>query len=252
MNKENLLIFSLSGVLFLTVSFIVYSWSEPTGNMPSTYTPPINESIVAQYKRGILGAQEFRDSDNNGYYINPSGDSVISGSITTSGNIVTARPTEADQVTTKGYVDEQIALVRAIVSGAQTLVNGAHTWSECEAAGGTVEDSDVELKLCRFEAATCPSEGGWNQYKNFSRATECQVTCSCNDACIASTAPGHEWGNQAPAVTGCNVNCTYNKRKKEYVCGPTCTGYDCDIHGCCYIVTNRHNCSANIVEIGCF
>jgi len=195
MNKKTL-IFLLSAMLFLTTSFIVYSWTEPTTPMPGGYTAPLNTSATAQNKVGELGAASFVDADDSNYYINPSGDSIMSGNVTTSGNIITARPTESDQVTTKGYVDEQIALVRSIVTGAQTLVNGAHTWNECEAAGGTVVDSDVELKQCRFELTACPS--GWNQYNNFSEVLVTTAYCySSFGYLIGSCAtPQKPWGNQ--------------------------------------------------------
>ena len=63
----------------------------------------------------------------------------------------------------KGYVDELIAQVEGIITGAQPLVNGAHTQQECINAGGEVVDSDVTFKQCRFNASACPS--GWTQYK---------------------------------------------------------------------------------------
>jgi len=102
MNKQKTLIFSLSAILFLAVSFIVYSWTEPT-TMPSSYNPPINTSSIAQTKIGEIGASMFRDADNSSYYINPSGNSIIAG------KIVTDNPTTAEDIpnsiATKGYVD---------------------------------------------------------------------------------------------------------------------------------------------------
>ncbi|MGI6341154.1 MAG: hypothetical protein ACOX0B_03025 [Minisyncoccales bacterium] len=54
MNKQKILIFSLSAILFLALSFIAYSWSEPTTNMPSGYTAPLNTSSIAQTKTGEI------------------------------------------------------------------------------------------------------------------------------------------------------------------------------------------------------
>ncbi|HOI59936.1 MAG TPA: hypothetical protein PKU93_01275 [Candidatus Pacearchaeota archaeon] len=53
MNKQKFLIFSLSALLFLSASLLVYSapWAEPT-TMPSSYNPPINTSSTAQTKAG--------------------------------------------------------------------------------------------------------------------------------------------------------------------------------------------------------
>ncbi|MGI6341233.1 MAG: hypothetical protein ACOX0B_03435 [Minisyncoccales bacterium] len=227
MNKKPLT-FLLLATLFLALSFIVYSWNEPVANMPSGYTAPLNTSATAQTKTGEIGASLFRDADNSNYYINPSGNSKISGIISSE-----AGPLESDQVTTKGYVDEQIALVRSIVTGAQTLVNGAHTWNECEAAGGTVVDSDVELKQCRFELPTCPS--GWNQYNNFSEAlfvagTTCNVYYQYGSpyrVCGSCTIPSNKsWGNNAYTciLSGTSITGTWDT--------PCCTTYDCMSNAC--------------------
>ncbi|MGI6340607.1 MAG: hypothetical protein ACOX0B_00165 [Minisyncoccales bacterium] len=111
MNKQKTLIFSLSAILFLALSFIVYSWSEPTTNMPSGYTAPLNTSSNFQKKDGPLIFPMMYDGDtcndplteNCPYYINPSGNSVIAG------KIVTDNPVSAgdfpNTVATKGYVD---------------------------------------------------------------------------------------------------------------------------------------------------
>jgi len=102
MNKQKTLIFSLSAILFLALSFIAYSFTEPT-TMPSSYNPPINTSSTAQTKTGEIGASLFRDADNSNYYINPSGNSIIAG------KIVTDNPASAgdlpNTIVTKGYVD---------------------------------------------------------------------------------------------------------------------------------------------------
>jgi len=233
MNKKAL-IFLLSAMLFLTISFIVYSWTEPTTPMPSGYTAPLNTSATAQNKVGELGAASFVDADDSNYYINPSGDSIMSGNITTSGNIITARPTESDQVTTKGYVDEQIALVRSIVTGAQTLVNGAHTWNECEAAGGTVVDSDVELKQCRFELSACPSE--WNQYKNFSEAPSGDCTlCYYSNCYTCVTYSLKPWGN---SIFSCRL--------------PNSSTYWTADTPCCFPTNGADMCTMARTAIGCY
>ena len=99
------------------------------------------------------------------------------------------RPTSANDATSKGYVDEQIAEVRAIVTGAQPLVNGAHTQQDCINAGGEVVDSDTAYKQCRFNASACPS--GWTQYKNWSTTinpSSCGgCYCQGGGCCITGT-----------------------------------------------------------------
>jgi hypothetical protein len=196
MNKQKTLIFSLSAILFLALSFIVYSWNEPVANMPSGYTAPLNTSSIAQTKTGEIGASMFRDADNPNYYINPSGNSVVSGKIimensTSSGDIPTT-------IATKGYVDTEIARVESLVNGSLPLVYNMHTREACTTAGGTVVDSDVSLPMCRFNAAACPAN--WTQYKNFSTTVgkTCQIGYTMRSGtynCPAVITGDHAWSN---------------------------------------------------------
>jgi hypothetical protein len=113
MTKRKTLIFSLSAIIFLALSFIVYSWTEPT-IMPSSYDPPINTSTNAQTKKGQLKLEEALYApiviDRDGcvgescpYYINPSGDSMISGKIITK-EVITSKDAP-NTLVSKGYVD---------------------------------------------------------------------------------------------------------------------------------------------------
>lgn len=81
MNKQKILIFSLSAMLFFSLSFIAYSWSEPTTNMPSGYTAPLNTSSTAQTKIGAITVPMVYDYNNTSYYIDPSGNSLFAGKI---------------------------------------------------------------------------------------------------------------------------------------------------------------------------
>jgi len=232
MNKEKTLIFSLSAMLFLTASFLVYSWSEPVTEMPGSYSIPLNTSGTAQTKTGELTVPIIYDSEGNGnYYLNPSGNSIVFGTITAE------RPTGANNVATKGYVDEKVSAVEAIITGAQPLVNGAHSQDECTSANGEIVDSDVSYKMCRFTAINCPV--GWTQYKNFS-TTIANGVCSCSncDASCSSCSgtycnPGfHSWGNIA--LEACHAYCPFLN-----------TG--CNQRGC-------FNCSAAALrtQVGCY
>ena len=309
MNKQKILIFSLSAILFLALSFIVYSWNEPTTNMPSGYTAPLNTSSTAQTKIGAITVPMVYDYNNTSYYIDPSGNSLFAGKIgigtttpnskltignnvgvgfdewndyqlllytgatpqasyglgiksgtlafntngrfdfdkngstmmtinggnvgigTTSpqtklhvnGNIITSRPSNTDHAATKGYVDEQIAAVRAIISGAQPLVNGVHTQDECKNAGGEVVDSDVTFKLCRFNGSSCPS--GWTSYKSF---TTTQSMTGGDGDCTICTTGYHNWGNSGTET------CTYQTGCPWVTCSCTGTLY------------------AKIIQIGCY
>jgi len=194
MNKQKTLIFSLSAILFLALSFIAYSFTEPT-TMPSLYNPPINTSSKAQAKTGEIGASVFRDADDPNYYINPSGNSNVLGKILIQ-NTTTASDSP-NTITTKGYVDTEIARVESLVNGSLPLVYNMHTREACTTAGGTVVDSDVSLPMCRFNAAACPAN--WTQYKNFSTTVgkTCQIGYTMQSGtynCPAVITGDHAWG----------------------------------------------------------
>lgn len=213
MKNQKPLILLLSLALLLATSFIVYSWTEPTTIMPNAYTTPLNTSSNAQVKVGDLGASSFIDADNSNYYINPSGDSVVSGTITID------RPINTNNAATKGYVDEKIAEVAGIVTGAQPLVNGAHSQSDCTTAGGEIVDSDVSYKICRFSSVSCPS--GWSPYKTFRTVTEASYTlvtsgnvgCGCSGGTIwpgcycTVTFASLAWSNNPYRTLSCSCYC---------------------------------------------
>ena len=73
------------GVLIVCfgIAFYIVAWQEPTATPPGgNVATPINTGSTAQSKSSRISATEFYDSDNPSYYINPSGDSVISGNLT--------------------------------------------------------------------------------------------------------------------------------------------------------------------------
>ena len=167
MNKKPLT-FLLLATLFLALSFIVYSWNEPVANMPSGYTAPLNTSSTAQSKTGEIGASLFRDADNSNYYINPSGNSKISGIISSE-----AGPLENNHLTTKGYVDGLLGNVEQEVSLSNLIyVNGTNP--SCP------DDSIMIMR--HWLTRTCSSS-------------------SCNDPKECSTSVG--WFESSPACSYC-------------------------------------------------
>ncbi len=176
-----------------------------------------------------------------------------------SGNIIAARPTTADQVATKGYVDELIAEVRAIVTGAQPLVYGLHTQQECIDAGGEVVDSDVTLKQCRFNASACPS--GWTQYKNWSATTN--VFCQSK---IVYTYTGAVCMDCGGVNTGEHTWSDHAQERKEYASLDDyndLTPYYCGVYAdtdckdltykrCNHLSGRQCMCNATITQIGCY
>ncbi|MDD4358898.1 MAG: hypothetical protein PHY30_03740, partial [Candidatus Pacebacteria bacterium] len=90
--------------------------------MPSQYNTPINTSENPQTKKGDLTFTMMYGfstcNENNpdcSYYINPSGDSVVSGTISA------ANPTGNEHVATKGYVDGLFGNVEKVVSSSNLV-----------------------------------------------------------------------------------------------------------------------------------
>ncbi len=183
----------------------------------------------------------------------------VNGNVNVSGNIIAARPTTPEQLATKGYVDELIAQVEGIVTGAQPLVNGAHAQQECIDAGGEVVDSDVTFKICRFNASACPS--GWTQYKNWSATTN--VFCQSK---IVYTYTGAVCMDCGGVNTGEHTWSDHAQERKEYASLDDyndLTPYYCGVYAdtdckdltykrCNHLSGRQCMCNATITQIGCY
>ena len=247
----------------LVVGYAVFSWSEPTAPMPSGYTALINTSSTAQTKTGEIGASMFRDADNSNYYINPSGNSVVSGTIS-GGN-----PIGNNNFATKSYVDSLLAGVEQEVSSSnmiyiagstnppcpdnaieisrpsvdsvicarldELLYGNEHTAAQCRLWDGEVVTVEGSVKICRLNAAVCP--GSFTQYKNWSKTTadsvsrtnqaygdSSPVTCSCSTG-------SHAWGNVAREGCQTTQGCYYGAPSGKYRitrCGDSnCNNFTC-------------------------
>ena len=76
----------LSGtILLLCFAFIYVAavWQEP-GQIPpeGNVATPINTGSLSQSKEGRISAAQFGDTDNQDYYLNPSGNSKLGGALT--------------------------------------------------------------------------------------------------------------------------------------------------------------------------
>ena len=68
--------------------WIIYAWTGPTSAPPRSNAPqPLNIGTTDQDKAARISAVEFYDADNSSFYINPSGNSSISGILTVGGDI---------------------------------------------------------------------------------------------------------------------------------------------------------------------
>ncbi|MGB4253931.1 MAG: hypothetical protein WBJ22_02340 [Minisyncoccales bacterium] len=139
---------------------------------------------------------------------------LIGSLVVVGGTATVATPILDSHATTKEYVDEQIAAVRAIISGAQPLVNGVHTQDECKNAGGEVVDSDVTFKQCRFNASACPN--GWTQYKYFT--TTQSVTGGGGGGYPDCTTGAHTWQNKPIIEYLCCSSQQIGLGWREYCC----------------------------------
>lgn len=147
MNKQKFLIFSLSALLFLSASLLVYSapWAEPT-TMPSSYSPPINTSSTAQTKLGALTVPIIYDQNNSNYYIDPSGLTKLSKTYFQGGG---------GDVNQDGLVDSRDSLViMQYLSGSIQLGDALFTpaiRAEADVNGdGNIDALDAELILSKY------------------------------------------------------------------------------------------------------
>jgi len=76
-------------ILSLCFGLLIQAWTGPTSAPPGDNLPrPINVGSDDQEKAGRISATEFYDADDPDYYVNPSGASKVSGSISIGGNLV--------------------------------------------------------------------------------------------------------------------------------------------------------------------
>ena len=76
-------------ILSLSFGFLMQAWTGPTSAPPGGNLPrPINIGSDDQEKAGRISATEFYDADDPDFYINPSGASKVSGSVSIGGNLV--------------------------------------------------------------------------------------------------------------------------------------------------------------------
>jgi len=76
-------------ILSLCFGLLIQAWTGPTSAPPGDNLPrPINVGSDDQEKAGRISATEFYDADDPDYYINPSGASKVSGSVSIGGNLV--------------------------------------------------------------------------------------------------------------------------------------------------------------------
>ncbi|MFA7141681.1 MAG: hypothetical protein WC157_00045 [Candidatus Paceibacterota bacterium] len=152
MNKQKTLIFSLSAMLFIALAFIVYSWTEPV-EMPSSYSIPLNTGIEPQGKAGRLLITELHDFQNQGYYLNLTGDSIVAGTISAS------NPTENEHLATKEYVDNNAGGSPAITKYFGSGIDG-----DVVITGNTTLNKDMEYRNLTINSGATLNPNGWRVF----------------------------------------------------------------------------------------
>lgn len=109
--NQKLILFLSSSAIFLTIGILVFAFSLPTVNPPqNNKSKPIDTTNTPQSKQGPLGATLFRDTNNQNYYLNPSGRSKLGGPLNLNNNPIknVKDPVNNQDVATKAYVDKKI------------------------------------------------------------------------------------------------------------------------------------------------
>ena len=217
MTKQKILIFSLSAMFFLTASLVAYSFTEPT-TMPSSYNPPINTSTTPQTKLGALTFPMMYDSDgcnakgeNCPYYINPSGNSVVSGTISA------ANPTDSKHLATKEYVD---SMGSPIIS----KYFGSGMDKDVIISTNTTLTKDMEYKNLTIKSGATLNPNGWRLFVSDTLTIESGGkisrdgnngggfrNCTMGTGLATNRVGGSASGGYASLGCGAHVGCSYTQ-----------------------------------------
>jgi len=111
MNNKKIIFFSLSTVFLFSALFVVFGWVEPTSNILTGYSAPINAASNAQTKTGNLTFSAVYDYNNVAYYVNPSNSNSgnFAGKIISNTSTLQTDPDKT--LVTKDYVDNACILI---------------------------------------------------------------------------------------------------------------------------------------------
>ena len=81
-SKNITLVLGVLVICFAVGFYIFAAWQEPGQEAPEgNVSAPINTGSLPQSKSGRISAAEFYDANDPNYYLNPSGDSKLSGNL---------------------------------------------------------------------------------------------------------------------------------------------------------------------------
>ena len=90
-------------------SYGLLAWTGPTSAPPGSNAPtPVNIGTADQEKAGRLSATEFYDATDSSFYVNPSGDSKISGTLSLGGDLYDVTNSKKIYDSTTGKFDPSV------------------------------------------------------------------------------------------------------------------------------------------------
>jgi hypothetical protein len=206
---------SLSLILSLFVisslgGYIIYAWTGPMSAPPDANTPrPLNIGDVDQDKAARISATEYYDADNSSFYVNPSGDSSISGILTIGGDISDGSKTIYDStsgrldysvlpyhkgdltsdwesnVDASSYYDVSELSAGNVIAGVHFGRSNIGTFAGATCAVGSATSGDISCGLATDIDCDGVAESGTRcDDRYFCESNICNIA---SDACVGST-----------------------------------------------------------------
>ena len=233
MSKSSLQSLSFVLSIFILGGFYVglLAWTGPTSAPPgSNASSPINIGTSDQDKAGRLSATEFYDADNSSFYINPSGDSMVSGTLSLGGDLYDLTNGKKIYDSATGKFDPSVMPYEK-----GDLVSD---WASNSYSSGYYEVSNITAS-----GVDCGASFGRGQ-----TGTRCGTCYSCSSGtCSPATVDG-----SAATTLGCtagnegcrrcnNGSCSYYNDAQQHNCP---SDQFCNFSGQCKVLPNNY-CTAH-------
>ena len=212
-------------------SYGLLAWTGPTSAPPGSNAPtPVNIGTADQEKAGRLSATAFYDAADSSFYVNPSGDSKISGTLSLGGDLYDVTNSKKIYDSTTGKFDPSVMpyekgdltsdwATSAYTTGYYTAVSAANvktgvgfgrgltgTLFQCAVGTATVNDvncgktADVDCDGVAESGTRC-STGS---------CTSCQ-SGSCQIALASNYCASHSGAITVPNCNNAKIFCADNK-----------------------------------------
>ena len=196
-------------------SYGLWAWTGPTSAPPGSNAPtPVNIGTSDQDKAGRLSATEFYDTDDSSFYINPSGDSKVSGTLSLGGDLYDVTNSKKIYDSATGKFD---AAVMPYEKGDLTSDWATNTYSSGYytppsasdvTCGVTYGRGDEEGTACNagydcVSSACAPGEDICTYGHGPFELNGSNVFCSDGKMWSTTLAAGYEWGHYGSVVGNC-------------------------------------------------